>query len=313
MLFRTAEKRKPLTFKLKILLAVIVLEVALLAFWFYRQSGGNASAPTESENFFVLSDTSGIDRIILGKNVMQRIGGEWQLNNRYQADKALLHELLTLLQKIEIRQIVDGTEGEQLRSDIEKQGQHVEVWRGKERILAFKIWGNQGNTYAVSAAQRLPAALYIPGYGVDVYEALTLPEGEWRNKTLVSAGWLGIRRIRIRYSETPDQNIDIRRTDEFYDVEGVSRLDSAMLYRYIEAYRNFRVYTFVDNPTLRDSLLRLIPFCEMEIQTLSQKSGLNVYASKQAMYGITQPGNELVQLEPRYFTRFLMRRKDFER
>jgi hypothetical protein len=51
----------------------------------------------------------------------------------------------------------------------------------------------------------------------------------------------------------------------------------------------------------------------MEIETLNGNSGINVYAGRSGMYGITQPANELVQLEPRYFARFLVRRKDFER
>jgi muconolactone delta-isomerase len=302
-----------LTAKLKILLAIIVLELAALGFWFYQRGTGTPANASVGENYFTLTDTTGIDRIVLGKNTFKLSNGEWQLNERYQADKPLLRELFMLLRKVEVQQLITGAEGESLRKDLESQGQTVELWRGNQQVLSFKIFGFKGNAYAIAKDSKAPAALYIPGYSLNIYEALTLPEGEWRNKNLVSTGWLGIRSLRIRYSETPDQNIDIRRDNEFYKVAGVQQLDSAMLYRYIESYRNFRVYSFVDNPPLRDSLRRLIPFCEMEIETLNGNSGINVYAGRSGMYGITQPANELVQLEPRYFARFLVRRKDFER
>ncbi|MCS7019530.1 MAG: hypothetical protein RMJ87_10585 [Cytophagales bacterium] len=302
-----------MTTKLKILFAIIVLELALIGFWFYKRTSDTSANSSIGENYFALTDTAGIDRIVLGKNTFKLSHGEWLLNDRYQADKPLLGELFMLLRKVEVQQLITGKEGEALRNQIDRQGQNVELWRGNQPVLSFRVVGIRGNAYAMAKNSPSPAALYIPGYSINIYEALTLPEGEWRNKNLVSSGWLGIRNLRIRYSETPDQNIDIRRENEFYKVNGVQNLDSAMLYRYIEAYRGFRVYSFLDNPTMRDSLSRLVPFCQIEIETLNSKSGLHVYASKSGMYGITQPANELVQLEPRYFARFLVRRKDFER
>ncbi|WP_448519500.1 hypothetical protein [Rhodoflexus sp.] len=302
-----------MTTKLKILIAVIVVEVAALGFWFYQRSVNAATNASVGENYFALTDTVGIDRMVLGKNTFRLEKGEWQLNGRYQADKTLLRELFMLLRKVETQQLITGKEGETLRKDIENQGQTIELWQGSRQLLSFKILGVRGNAYAIAKNSQSPAALYIPGYSINIYEALTLPEGEWRNKNLVSSGWLGIRSLRIRYAETPDQNIDIRREDEFYKVAGVKNLDSAMLYRYIEAYRNFRVYNFIDNTAMRDSLNQLVPFCEMEIETLGGTSGLYVYAGQSGMFGITRPDNELVQLEPRYFARFLVRKKDFER
>lgn len=302
-----------MTVKLKILLAVIALEIALLGFWFYQRSEGSASAPAVGENYFALPDTAGINQIVLGANTFRLVGGEWQLNERYPADKPLLRELFALMRKVEVRQLITGTEGESLRQEIQTKGQTVDFRRGNSSVVAFKVLDVKGNTYALAPKSQSPAALYIPGYGINVYEALTLPEGEWRNKNLVSAGWSGIRALRIRYAETPEQSIDIRRQDDFYKVEGVRNLDSAMLYRYIESYRNFRVYGFSDNAALRDSLNRLEPFCQMEIETPSATTILHVYAGKSGMFGITHPANELVVLEPRYFARFLARRKDFER
>jgi len=302
-----------LTAKLKILLAIIFVELAALGFWFYQRSTGVAANTSVGENYFALTDTVGIDRIVLGKNIFQLEKGQWQLNGRYQADKPLLQELFMLLRKVEIQQLITGKEGEAIRKDIENQGQPVELWQGNRQLLSFRVWNVRGNTYALAKNSQPPAALYIPGYSINIYEALTLPEGEWRNKNIVSTGWLGIRSLLIRYAETPDQNIDIRKENDFYKVSGVQQIDSAMLYRYIEAYRGFRVYSFIDNTAFKDSLSRLIPFCEMEIETLNGKSGLHVYVGKSGMYGITKPSNELVQLEPRYFARFLVRRKDFER
>lgn len=302
-----------LTAKLKILLAIIVLELAALGFWFYQRGASASADASVGENYFALTDTAGIDRIVLGKNTFRLSNGEWQLNERYQADKPLLRELFMLLRKVEVQQLITGKEGETLRKDLDSQGQTVELWRGNQQVLSFRVSGVRGNAYAIAKDSKAPAALYIPGYSLNIYEALTLPEGEWRSKNIVSTGWLGIRSLRIRYAETPDQNIDIRREDEFYKVAGVQQIDSAMLYRYLEAYRGFRVYSFVDNAAIRDSLRRLIPFCEMEIETLNGNNGIHVYAGRSGMYGITQPANELVQLEPRYFARFLVRRKDFER
>jgi hypothetical protein len=301
-----------LTAKLKILLAIIVLELAALGFWFYQRGTNTSANASVGENYFALTDTAGIDRIVLGKNTFRLSNGEWQLNERYQADKPLLRELFMLLRKIEVQQLITGQEGETIRQDLDSLGQIVELWRGNRQVLSFRILGIRGNAYAMAKDSKAPAVLYIPGYSLNIYEALTLPEGEWRNKNIVSTGWLGIRSLRIRYAETPDQNIDIRREGEFYKVAGVQQIDSAMLYRYIEAYRGFRVYSFLDNASVRDSLRRLVPFCEIEVETLNGNNGMHVYASKSGMYGITQPANELVQLEPRYFARFLVRRKDFE-
>lgn len=292
---------------------IIGLELVALGGWWYLRRAETSYPATEGENYFLLTDTAGINFIQLDTNIFERKNAQWLLNQRYLADRPLLGELFTLMGKIEIQQLITGQEGQALGKEIDAQGKVVEFRKGNQVATRFKVWRVRGNTYALSSKSQYPAAIYIPGYSIDLYEAFTLPEGEWRNKNLVSTGWLGVRKVHIRYSETPEQNVLLQRQGEFYTVEGVKQLDSATVYQFVDNFRNFRVYTFIDNPALRDSLQKLIPFCQMEIETLEGTIALQIYVNKKTgMFGITQPQGELVQLEPRYFSRFLMRRKDFE-
>jgi hypothetical protein len=299
------------TKKIKILLGIIAVLILFIAASLYESPAGGRG---EAAMRFALGDTLQIDSIRLGNQLIVRQGALWMLNNRYEADAPLVRQLLSVMTRMEVKKEVALPMQDTARAILQTQGWPVQVSRGKHTLLNFRVASFRDETIASDASDQPVSVLHVPGYQIFLHEIFAMPEGELRNKTITSAGWPGIRSISIRYPEKPENNVSLKQSGDFYSVEGIdANLDSLMLYNYLEAYRNMRVYAYETRSGLADSLQKLQPFCYLSMTDLVEERSisLQIYAGANKLYALSNRHPEVLILEPRYFTRFFVRRKDF--
>jgi hypothetical protein len=300
-----------MTTKIKVLLGIIAAQLGLIFFALYGREGGQGSSAS-TPVFALATDSAQVDQIVLGANTLRREPRGWTINGQHPADARLIGQLLGVLRKIEVKRPVPPSQRDSVARRLAAQGMEVQVLAGGQPQNRYRALGIGPDTYAQVAGQP-PVQLYLPGYHLNLHEVFALPAGEWRHKTLVATGFASVRALSVRYPENPADDFRIERDSGFYKVAGIGQLDSAMVVNYLGAYRSLNVAAYLDRPGLADSLQKAAPFAILQLQAISERNDLDlrVYVNQQRMLGLLGETGEVVALEPRYFTRFLVRKRDF--
>ncbi|GAB4194211.1 MAG: hypothetical protein OHK0057_25100 [Thermoflexibacter sp.] len=298
--------------KIKILLGIILVEIMAIAFSISTQSK-QTSMNDNSLQQFALLDSTGVHRFIFGKNTLERNEiGTWIVNQKYTADAPLIRQLFQVLAKIEIKKPVSDNVKKEIAEQFQTQGIDIQILKEGKTVHSFKMLDRERECI-VQKPDGEAYVIYVPGYNISLSEVFKLSEGDWRAKTVISSSFFGVKKIALTYTEKPQESFVIERDSTFFKVQGISKLDSNMVGNYVDAYKNIRVFSFLDKPAMKDSLLKTQPYCIIEVEDIdkSKNNSIKVFTDKKQLFGILGKTEELVELEPRYFTRFFVRKKDF--
>jgi len=298
--------------KIKILLGLILVELVAIAFAIHSDDK-QTSMNDNSLQQFALLDATGVNRFVLGKNILERNqAGVWIVNQKYAADAPLIRQFFQVLAKIEIKKPVSDNLKKEIAAQFQEQGIDIQIFREGKAMQSFKML-DKDKECIVQKSNGEAYVLYVPGYNISLSEVFKLSEGDWRAKTVISSSFFGVKKIALTYAEKPQESFVIERDSTFFKVQGINKLDSNMVGNYVDAYKNIRVFSFLDNPAMKDSLLQTQPYCIIEVEDIdkSKNNSIKVFTDKKQLFGILGKTEELVELEPRYFTRFLVRKKDF--
>jgi hypothetical protein len=301
-----------MTTKIKVLIGVIAAQLAFIFFSLTGQPEAGNRPAAQGAAFAITADSASVDKLVFGKNVLQRQRDQWTINATYPADPRLIRQLLDLMRKIEIKRPVADQQRDSVGKMLASQGANIQVYANGQRQNQYQIVGQGPDTYAQLPGQA-PVSLFLPGHNLVLHEIFTMPEGEWRNKTIIATGFTSLRELWVRYPANPADDFHIRRDSGFYHVEGIKELDSAMVFNYLNAYQSVNVLAFLDNIKLRDSLGNVPHFAQLEVMAINERNDqtILIYVNRQRMLGVLTKTQEVVALDPRYFTRFLVRKRDF--
>jgi hypothetical protein len=328
-----------MTKKLKILIATnIFLGLAIVAT--IAMNGRKIDFQNENLPDFSLADSANTDKLVFGKTVLKRqFGTSWTINDTLQADNFMIEQLLMMLQKTAIKRSLTDKSQTEMSVKIAQKGTKIEFFAGNTLQKSFKILGEDNETFAQAINLEVnldgsleknseqnnqkPYVIHTPAYKAALHEVFTLPEKEWRNRTLISVGWNSLQYLELTYPQKPEQNFSIifdsllyKETNQiFYKMQGIKQLDSVMLFNYIKAFNSVRVAKYLENNNLRDSLQKIPPYCTIKIDDLSpkQRNTLRLYPTANKMFGIVEKTNDLVLFDVRYISGLLVRKKDFEK
>jgi hypothetical protein len=311
-----------MTTKLKIL---IVLNLILLSAVGVASMWGTKSRTIATENLpvFAMQDSAAIDQLGFGSNIFKKQGSKtWLLNDSIQADALMMEQLLALLQQIDIKRTLTDKSKAETSKKISQEGILVQFFMGGKLQKSFKLLGIANETYAQFEDSE-PFVVHTPTHKTVLHEIVGLEASAWRNRTLLSTGWNSLKSLTITYAQKPDQDVKIsfdsllykQENMIFYKVAGVNRIDSVLLFNYIQNLNSVRALRHIDNQSLQDSLQQAQPFCVIKLVDLSEKNSntLQLYANSQVLYAYGKKNNTFSLLDPRYFASFLLRKKDFEK
>jgi hypothetical protein len=305
--------------------ALIALNVVLLLAIFGASAWGSRSRTMMTDNLpnFALQDSAEVTQLVFGNNVFKKQYGKvWTINEKTQADALMMEQMLTILQQIDIkRTLTDKTKAE-VKQKIDKEGITVKFFVGEKLQKSFKIIGVENETFAQLADNEI-FAIHTPAHKAVLHEILGLDQTAWRNKTLLSTGWNSLQTLSLEYTQKPEQSFKItfdsllykEQNLIFYKVAGVSRIDSVLLFNYVQNLNSVRASRYIENDKIKDSLLQVKPFCIMQLADLSAKNSntLRLYANSSLLFAFSEKNKEVALLDPRYFAGFLLRKKDFEK
>ena len=304
-----------MTYKIKLLL---ILNIVLLGAVLFSLSSTNKSTTlSDQQGSFTLTDTLGINRIEVGENVLVKTGpNRWRVNDNYDVQPSRLQSLLAVLGRMEIKRPVPEASLDSVKNLIDNQSIGVKIFRDADIVKQYELSGSGDETYARTANGKIPYIVYIPGYFVNIYELFNIDENEWRDKRVLYTTWRTLQSLDINYIGDPKNRLTVSFDSSFYKVEGVSKLDSAKLYTYIQQYQNFEVDDYMgENEKLKNSLSESQPFCVVSLNDLyeSRNNLLTIYPNDSTVYGVSENTGEIVQMNRGMLRNFLVSREEFRR
>ncbi len=288
-------RKRDMSNKIKILLGLILIEILAIVF---SLSMENKQTSLNNNNLqqFALLDSAGISGFVFGNTTLQRNEyGAWRVNNKYPIDAPLLRQLFQLLAKVEIKKPISDDAKKELTEQIKTEGIEVKYLKDGASIQSFKMIEKNGECHILTNDNQA-FVLYVPGYIILLSEVFKMSEGDWREKTVISSRFLGLSKIKVTYTNKPEESFEIEKDSLFFKVQGISQLDTNMVGNYVDAYKSVRVFSFLDKPTIKDSLSKATPYCLIEVDDIDKdkSNSIKVFTNRERIYGILGKTEELV-------------------
>jgi hypothetical protein len=212
------------------------------------------------EMAFTVQDTALIHKIVLNssgqKNEMVKKGGQWRLNDAYQADDYFTDLILAVANKVRVKRAVSKAQTPAVNQTLVASGVKVEFFDEQGNAVQSFFAGGNGNktlSYFSKGDLEQPYVMYIPGYTSYLSGIFELQERDLRARTIFANNWLALKRILIEYPEDPKDKVSIDYDGHLFTVEGVANLDTAAMMSYVEMFEQFDADAWVtieDDPEI---------------------------------------------------------------
>lgn len=305
--------------RLKILAVVFVMLLAIVLFQNLFVSEQQQQASRE----VAITDTSAIFSIRFvkphGEEIMlRREGGEWVLNDTYEARNYLKNLLFTGFAGMKVKREVAESSRKETIEQMLKSGYKITIngSRGAEGY-SFYLGPNPGDPnstlYYNAELDTTPYIVQVPGFEGSISNLFALPASEWREKEFFVSSPENLQSIRVDYPAFPQQSFMISYGKNGFSVAGIESFDTLRLARYLNAFNYLTVNTYMEGG--RDSLVKItgrsVPLAVVEMENLRQKRVLEIYEKNGKLWGIIPDQNQLVGLRPEVYNPLMVKREYF--
>ncbi len=252
-----------------------------------------------------------IDKIVINQNEIVLSNRVWQVNGRYTARPSKINTLLGILSSIEIKREISQETAQSISKETTPFS--IQIYQENQPSSSFEI-GTLGSEIWLKTEEGKEYFVYVPGFFFNLEDYFAVTETNWRDKRILNTSWQTLQSLSVNYTGDPSNSFKIIFDSTFYNVEGITRIDSAAVYNYIVLYEGFEIRNFITDQEIEDSLSNIIPLCTIEVNDISKKRGgrLQIYPGPQSVYGKLSEKGELVELDPRLLRTFLVNRNFFK-
>jgi hypothetical protein len=303
--------------KLKIVILLnIVLIIALVSSWKWNEL--KSYSDNSTSNSYSLLDTSVIVRAEIGKTILEKQhSNSWLINQKWIAAPEKINDWLIVLARIQEKRAITEAGLDSVMQILTQRGVEISLFSKEGLLKKYKIAGNKDETYLMledKNATTKPIVIHVPQFLGNLVPFFSADE-TWRERRILMTSWRTLKSYKIEYEEQKEDNISIDFDSVFYKVQSVKQLDTTKLFQYIDQIENFRVKQFFPKNTLEESLVKLKPYCKIEMQDLDKQRNnvLLCFRTDSVFYGINHKTNELVSIDTRAIQMLLIKPSFFEK
>jgi hypothetical protein len=303
--------------KLKILILLnVVLIIALISSW--KWNDWKSYSDNSKSDIYNLSDTSTIVRAEIGKTILERQNSNnWLINQKWVAAPEKINDWLIVLARIQEKRAITEAGLDSITQILTQRGLEISLFSKEGLLKKYKIAGNKDETYLMLEGENTttkPIVIHVPQFLGNLVPFFSADD-TWRERRILMTSWRTLKSYKIDYEEQKEDNISIDFDSVFYKVQNVKQLDTTKLFQYIDQVENFRVKQFLPKNTLEESLIKLKPYCRIEMQDLDKQrnNALLCYMTDSLFYGINYKTNELVSIDKRAIQMLLIKPSFFEK
>jgi hypothetical protein len=303
--------------KNQILVVICVLLLSANAWLFFSDSSDI------QQNFdpqlFTVADTVSIREIRLESssftNHLSR-DSDWQLNEQFDVDPVFIRILLNVLHSIEVARPLS----DEVLNEIKSSSELIKVYVAGDESKLFFIAGNPSRTETYLMTEDLSEGYLaeIPGYTDYLGSIFELSTQQWRDRVIFNGNWRSIQKLELDYTSETLEDLVIRFDRDFYQVDGVARMDSNAVVSYLNLFENLQANERIELSSLpvMDSLSRTKPMAVMKIEDIyfEEPRVLKVFpvVARESFQLVLDPNNEAAIFDRNRLSRLLAVPADFE-
>ena len=258
-------------------LILIITCVALIlanAILFFGDKSGYGTIDNKQ---FTLIDTVSLSniRFVQGDKTVSLDRGESWLIEGKGVDASLLKILMAVLTKVEVNRQVGGELGAAILENAQSRG--VSVFLDED--YQYTVIGNENltKTYFINDDQEV-FEVGIPGYNDFIGSIYSLSPLQWQDRTIFNGSVRTIQSLELNYLDK--EALKIQFSGDFFDIEGVNRIDTLALEDYLNQFIRLQVNERLNREEYPqyDSLLNSAPLAQMVVLNLrGEKLGLSIF------------------------------------
>jgi hypothetical protein len=234
------------------------------------------------ERKFSIVDTAAVYEISIKgnniSNVLSRGMQNWVVNDKYIMDPSMQKVLMSVLHQVRVKRTVPRNDMERIKDEILSNGYEIQI-NDKEGVKKnFYAGGNGISLSYFMEEDQVPYIVHLPGYESYVTGIFEVNENDWRDRLIFQTSWLGLKSYALSYQNDPGNNIHISAEENLYSIEGVNRIDTTALMKYIDEISFFYTDQFIDQGQISvfDSLRKTKPFVQLFVNTLGMKDEVRI-------------------------------------
>jgi hypothetical protein len=302
--------------RLLISLAVMLTALGLILFF-----GSNTKSVVDKA-LFQIPEQEKIDQVTFespkGKTEIKYDGTRWLVDNQWEADRQLIKIFFATTLKTEAKRKIPTSIQDKVSDDLKKKGIKVSFFTSGNLVKEYWVGGNEGRTETYfSYTNDQPYLVTIPGYRAYVASVFEMTSNDWRNKQIFNFNPQNFKSLEATFPSNPKEDFKITFTGKLFEVEGVTKLDTAQLNSYLDAVSFISADRIVGQEKNKvDSLLGVPVFEKIVVKDIGgNEYPLMIYPFDRNSTMITGLAfkNEVVQFVPQNLVAALKSRKDFIR
>ena len=194
--------------------------IILITVLIYLSYSNNKSTITDDNNFAV-SDTESVRKIFIADRsgttiILNRVGDNWTVNNKYEVRKDAIKTILNTIQQIRIQRPISKNAFKTVVKNLATTGVKVEIYSDAETPIRTYTIGHSTSshlgTYMLLAGAKSPFIVHIPSfngflsprYGI---QGQKINEKVWRSTTVFKLNSTDIRTISVNNIQEPEKSV----------------------------------------------------------------------------------------------------------
>ncbi len=227
---------------------------------------------------FSVADTAAIESIqIEGVETIniQPVSGKWYVNEKFQADRALMHTIKSVLNRVEVVRPVSDKVNPEILTNLKENGTTVKVIIDGNPI-EFLAGGNDSRTISYFAKDDQVYRVGIPGYQDYVSAIFGLKEIQWKDRVIFNSTWTSINSIEVSKQNGNGFTVVYENSDLF--IPEVTPLDSSKMMQYVYQFEGYMINEYIQPGQFSryDSLSETSPMGVLTISDIDESKNVSV-------------------------------------
>jgi hypothetical protein len=270
-----------------LLLTLMALIIAGAIVYFVKQQ-----AESSDELTFSIENTDRIYQIELtdkygGKVALQKKENIWYVNDKYEASKHQIEQLLMMIKKLQVENPVADNTRASVIQNLGKAATKI-TFKDEEgdEISTIYVGGTaagETGTYMIKEYDGVIAAnpyiVNIPGHnGTLTYKFTTDPVG-WRSTEVFAVPYTDITSVKVEYFEDARPSFQMEVNDELVKINPIHdslinkhEIDEQKVTTFLAEFEKKHFEYYSDNDTIKNTILAQKPFCKITISDKQNKT-----------------------------------------
>ena len=279
--------------KRNIILAGCLILIVAVVYYFWKTKEDTSTTFDRTASNFKIEDINSIGRIILtnkkGSHAdLKRVGDHWTINDAHNARQTTVDHLLKGISRQHLDHIPNKAATENILTSMAVNGIHVEIFdrEGKE-LLNYYVGGvtqDERGTFFLKEGATQPYCLIDPGFEGGLRARYAIEEADWRDVRFWMEDNEAIDTLKVHYPKQRQHSFVISRKGNGFNIEPMfsttPRKDDEVTNKirsYFTTLSKLACEDFLNDDEVKDSILQMVPFMEMNMVYKDKRSYLTFY------------------------------------